>query len=183
MLSILICSLFLGRGVCWVDVSGEQSASVRVVVEWSGCLHCFLWTKVVPSCGFFFFLTLIKRHRAVLLSIILSSSLSVCLLDWQPSYIPLLLYVLFCSFTTQWSVSVPKLCCSPFLNHCRPASCILHGTLPSIMRGGSGLGSSCQSACVCMSVCTYEAETEYVCVPIWTQTGSSIRASATTIEE
>lgn len=121
--------------------------------------------------------------RAVLLSIILSSSLSVCLLDWQPSYIPLLLYVLFCSFTTQWSVSVPKLCCSPFLNHCRPASCILHGTLPSIMRGGSGLGSSCQSACVCMSVCTYEAETEYVCVPIWTQTGSSIRASATTIEE
>lgn len=121
--------------------------------------------------------------RAVLLSIILSSSLSVCLLDWQPSYIPLLLYVLFCSFTTQWSVSVPKLCCSPFLNHCRPASCILHGTLPSIMRGGSGLGTSCQSACVCMSVCTYEAETEYVCVPIWTQTGSSIRASATTIEE
>lgn len=29
----------------------------------------------------FFFLTLIKRHRAVLLSIIPSSSLSVCLLD------------------------------------------------------------------------------------------------------
>lgn len=137
--------------------------------------------KLSLPVDFFFFLTLIKS--AVLLSIIPSSSLSVCLLDWQPSYIPLLLYVLFCSFTTQWSVSVPKLRCSPFLNHCRPASCILHGTLPSIMRGGSGLGTSCQSACVCMSVCTYEAETEYVCVPIWTQTGSSIRASATTIEE
>lgn len=37
--------------------------------------------KLSLPVDFFFFLTLIKRHRAVLLSIIPSSSLSVCLLD------------------------------------------------------------------------------------------------------
>ena len=132
----------------------------------------------------------------VLLSFSLSLPLSVCpsvrLVDWQPCNVSLLLYVLFSSSTTQWSVSVPKLRCSPFLNHCRPASCILHGTLPSIMRSSSGLGTSCQSerthththtrtyetgsVCVCLSALKREAplgplpqqqKSNGVCVCVW----------------
>lgn len=158
---------------------------------WNGCVDCVggrkewvfyggvLLFTVNSSCPFLWILSLIK-HTVILF---FCHPLSVHLVDWQPCTIPLLLYVLFSSSSTQWSVSVPKLCSSPFLNHCRPASCILHGTLPSIMRSSSGLGTSCQSVCMCAQACVCVLMKQRVCVSICTQTGSSIRGSATTIEE
>lgn len=128
-----------------------------------------------------------------------SVRLSVCLTD---SCITFCSSCTFCSFKTQWSVSVPKLYCYPSPNHCHPASCILRGTLPSIMRSSRGLGTGCQSMRVfvcayetvsytsvyCGSVCAYETEcvcTHNVCMPVFicTQMGSSIRSCATTIQE
>lgn len=57
---------------------------------------------------------------------------------------------------TQWSVSIPKLCCSLLLYHCNPGSCNLRGILPSIMCSRRGLGTGCQSVCVFVCMCSCE---------------------------
>lgn len=71
---------------------------------------------------------------------------------------------------TQWSVSIPKLCCSPLLYHCNPGACNCHGILPSIMCSCRGLGTSCQSVCVCVHVFLWNYEMtslSNVCLCVW----------------
>lgn len=77
----------------------------------------------------------------------------VCLLEWQPCYSRSACTL--CSLPPQFNVVFLHLNCAapcPWIT-ASLALCILHGTLPSIMRGSIGLGTSCQSARVCVSVC------------------------------
>lgn len=141
------------------------------VVRNCGCLYYLLWIEVVPSHRF-------KVIKYTTLS--LSISLSVWLTD---SHVTSCSSCTFCSLAPQLNGVFPYLNCAAPRSWITAASCILHGTLPSIMRGSSGLGTSCQSPCVYVCVCTYKAQSDCVCVPICTQTGSSIRGFATTMEE